>query len=74
MTEERKYAILFVATLLCARKLIQTGSEAGVNGTPTFFINGEFLSGVKSDADFTQIIDRQLAALSGKVSTQAASR
>ena len=53
---------------------VQTGSEAGVNGTPTFFINGEFLSGVKSDADFTQIIDRKLAALSGKVSTQAASR
>ncbi|HWY58823.1 MAG TPA: hypothetical protein VNZ03_30450 [Terriglobales bacterium] len=24
MTEERKYAILFAATLLCARKLIET--------------------------------------------------
>ena len=53
---------------------VQAASEAGVNATPTFFINGEFLSGVQSDADFGKIIDRQLAALGGKVSTQAASR
>ena len=53
---------------------VQAGSEAGVNGTPTFFINGEFLSGVQSDADFTKIIDRQLSALGGRASTQAASR
>ena len=53
---------------------VQAASEAGVNATPTFFINGEFLSGVQSDADFGKIIDRQLATLGGKVSTQAASR
>jgi protein-disulfide isomerase len=41
------------------------GSQAGVNATPTFFINGEFLSGAQSDADFTKIIDRQLSALGG---------
>ena len=52
----------------------QAGSEAGVNATPTFFINGEFLSGAQSDADFIQIIDRQLAALSRKDSTVASSR
>ena len=27
MTEERKYAILFAATLLCARKLIELDSD-----------------------------------------------
>jgi hypothetical protein len=27
MTEERKYAILFAATLLCARKLIELGDR-----------------------------------------------
>jgi hypothetical protein len=27
MTEERKYAILFAATLLCARKLAEMGSN-----------------------------------------------
>jgi len=50
---------------------VQAGSEAGVNGTPTFFINGEFLSGVQSDADFTKIIDRQLSAPGGKALAQA---
>src|SRR5215471_13777932 len=43
---------------------VQAGSQAGVNATPTFFINGEFLSGVQSDADFTTIIDRQLSTQS----------
>jgi protein-disulfide isomerase len=51
---------------------LQSGSQAGVNATPTFFINGEFLSGVRSDADFTRIIDRQLSALVAKAPTQAA--
>ena len=27
MTEERKYAILFTATLLCARKLVELDSD-----------------------------------------------
>jgi protein-disulfide isomerase len=52
----------------------QAGSEAGVNATPTFFINGEFLSGVQSEADFAQVIERQLAALDRKVSAEASSR
>jgi protein-disulfide isomerase len=50
---------------------LQAGSDAGVNATPTFFINGEFLGGAQSDADFTKIIDRQLSALPSKGSTQA---
>lgn len=43
---------------------VEAGSQAGVNATPTFFINGEFLSGMQSDADFTKIIDRQLSTQS----------
>ncbi len=50
---------------------VEAGSQAGVNATPTFFINGEFLSGAQSDADFTKIIDRQLAAATGKRSVLA---
>jgi protein-disulfide isomerase len=52
----------------------QAGSEAGVNATPTFFINGEFLGGAQSAADFATIIDRQLAALARNKVTQSASR
>lgn len=50
---------------------LQAGSQAGVNATPTFLINGEFLGGAGSDAEFTRIIDRQLSALVAKVPTQA---
>ncbi len=50
---------------------VQAGSRAGVNATPTFFINGEFLSAVKSEADLTVVIDRQLSGLARKSSTQA---
>jgi protein-disulfide isomerase len=52
---------------------VQAGSQAGVNATPTFFINGEFLSSGQSDADFTIIIDRQLSASANKSSTRASS-
>jgi protein-disulfide isomerase len=45
---------------------IEAGSQAGVNGTPSFFINGEFLSGAQSESDFSAIIDRELAAASSK--------
>lgn len=50
---------------------VQAGSQAGVSATPTFLINGEFLSGAQSDADFIKIINRQLSASNGKDSTQA---
>lgn len=52
----------------------QAGSEAGVNATPSFFINGEFLGGAQAEADFTQIIDRQLSALGRDKSIQSVSR
>ncbi|MET0623844.1 MAG: thioredoxin domain-containing protein [Pyrinomonadaceae bacterium] len=41
---------------------LQAGSEAGVNGTPAFFINGIFLSGAQPAAAFEKIIDAELAA------------
>lgn len=50
----------------------QAGSEAGVNATPTFFINGELLGGVQSDADFEKIIDRQLSSMNVEDSTRVA--
>lgn len=53
---------------------IRAGSEAGVDATPSFFINGEFLGGAQSESDFATIIDRQLAALGKTKSVQSASR
>jgi len=50
---------------------VQAGSRAGVNATPTFIINGEFLSGIKSVTDLTAVIDRQLSTLASKSSTLA---
>ena len=38
------------------------GSEAGVNGTPAFFINGVLLSGAQPFEKFKDVIDRELAA------------
>jgi protein-disulfide isomerase len=49
---------------------IDAGLQAGVNATPAFFINGEFLNGAQAEDQFTTIIDRQLAA-AGKASVRA---
>lgn len=48
------------------------GSHAGVEATPAFFINGEFLSGARPEDDFAGIIDRQLASAAGKNTVRAA--
>jgi len=53
------------------QKDVEAGSEAGVNATPTFFVNGELIGGVQSDADFEKIIDRQLSAMQVKDSRRA---
>jgi protein-disulfide isomerase len=37
------------------------GEEAGVNGTPAFFINGRMLSGAQPFESFKRIIDEELA-------------
>jgi protein-disulfide isomerase len=39
----------------------EAGIKAGVGGTPGFFINGVFLSGAQSPAEFEKIIDAQLS-------------
>jgi len=46
------------------------GRQAGVNGTPGFFINGVFLSGAKPAEEFTRLIDDEL----GRKSSVASSR
>ena len=40
---------------------ISAGNEAGVSGTPAFYINGRMLSGAQPFEAFTQIIDEELA-------------
>lgn len=40
---------------------ISAGNEAGVNGTPAFFINGRLLSGAQPFEEFRKIIDDELA-------------
>jgi len=39
MTEERKHAILFAATLLCARKMIETIESDKPNFTEEYFVD-----------------------------------
>jgi protein-disulfide isomerase len=39
----------------------QLGTEIGVNGTPTFFINGQKLVGAQPFSKFKEIIDAELA-------------
>ena len=41
---------------------MQAGNEAGVNGTPAFFINGRMLSGAQPFEEFKKVIDEELAA------------
>jgi predicted DsbA family dithiol-disulfide isomerase len=38
----------------------QAGARAGVGGTPAFFINGVFLDGAQSQAEFEKVIDAEL--------------
>lgn len=40
---------------------LEAGREAGVSGTPAFFINGIPLSGARSFDEFVRVIDRELA-------------
>lgn len=49
----------------------EAGRRAGVQGTPGFFINGEFINGAQPEAVFTRIINRQLAAIGKETSRQA---
>ena len=40
---------------------IRMGNDAGVNGTPAFFINGRMISGAQPFEAFKRIIDEELA-------------
>jgi len=40
---------------------ISAGNEAGMNGTPAFFINGRMLSGAQPFDKFKEVIDDELA-------------
>ena len=40
---------------------VSAGNDAGVNGTPAFFINGRILSGAQPFEAFKKIIDEELA-------------
>jgi protein-disulfide isomerase len=44
----------------------QEGRNAGVNGTPGFFINGVFVNGAKPESEFTSIIDDELSRASSQ--------
>lgn len=44
------------------KKNTEAGEQAGVSGTPAFFINGRFLSGAQPFEKFKEIIDQELAA------------
>ena len=37
------------------------GNDAGVNGTPAFFINGRMISGAQPFEAFKKIIDEELS-------------
>jgi protein-disulfide isomerase len=40
----------------------KAGNEAGVSGTPAFFINGRLLSGAQPYSAFKQAVDAELGA------------
>lgn len=50
---------------------VQEGTKAGVAGTPGFFINGVFLNGAQSQAEFEKIIDSELSAIKSQNTTHA---
>ena len=52
--DSHKYAALVEAD-------VSAGNDAGVNGTPAFFINGRMLSGAQPFEEFKKIIDEELA-------------
>jgi protein-disulfide isomerase len=40
----------------------KAGNDAGVRGTPAFFINGRLISGAQKLEAFTALVDAELAA------------
>jgi protein-disulfide isomerase len=50
---------------------LHEGTDAGIGGTPGFFINGVFLNGAMPAAEFEKIIGRELQAIGIQNSTHA---
>ena len=46
---------------------VEEGTQAGVAGTPAFFIDGIYVNGVRPEAEFEKIIDTELAAVRRKL-------
>jgi protein-disulfide isomerase len=44
----------------------KAGDEAGVNGTPAFFVNGRLISGAQPLENFKQLVDQELSAQAKK--------
>jgi protein-disulfide isomerase len=52
--DEHRYKAVVAADM-------QAGNDAGVNGTPAFFVNGRLLSGAQPFEAFKRVIDEELA-------------
>jgi predicted DsbA family dithiol-disulfide isomerase len=48
------------ASAKIVRKDMEEAMQAGVQGTPTYFVNGRIIKGIKSSDDFKSIIDQAL--------------
>lgn len=59
-TDEFNTCLASEASAAVVRKDIQQAALADVQGTPTFFINGRLVRGMKSLEDFSSLIDRAL--------------
>lgn len=48
------------ASAKIVRKDMEEAAQAGVQGTPTYFVNGRIIKGIKSSEEFKGVIDRAL--------------
>lgn len=60
-TDEFKACLGSDASAEVVRKDLQQGTQADVQGTPTFFVNGKIVRGLKSFDDFRKVIDQALS-------------
>ncbi len=47
-------------------QVFREAQDAGIQGTPTFFINGQILAGAQSLEAFEQVIEEELAKAGGQ--------
>lgn len=60
-TDEFKTCLASEASAAVVRRDMQQAARADVQGTPTFFVNGRLVRGMKSLEDFRSIIERALS-------------